>query len=432
MSLPDKTTVLIVGAGPTGLSTAISLVHQGFRDFVVIEEKSDRGEASRAMTIHASTLEALDSVGCADPLIQLGIKGQGMLFSDRSETWLGANFSCLAPYTRFPFVLILPQNVTEEILEARLQTANVQVVKGERASGIRVSDDGDLEVLFGSGKVIKAHYVIGADGARSSVRQMVGIGFVDPDGHAPDERLAQLVLADVTFSSDSPVLPTDKVMGTVSAGGLFLTVPLPNIDGTLKPVYRIGFNVPMASGPPPPNPSTSYLQRYLNEQGPLRLSSDLSVNPNPVYIAKTIWATRFRTHAAIADNFLVRMGDGGCQRRATVLLVGDAAHIHSPAGGLGMNLGIRDAIALGPVLVAHVNSYNDSPAGNDAILEEYASTRRSRALTTIRLTKRIMTIAGVIASSARLFGLHWLFSLIARVPFVQRAMAWNLSGLGNR
>jgi 2-polyprenyl-6-methoxyphenol hydroxylase-like FAD-dependent oxidoreductase len=92
-----------------------------------------------------------------------------MLFADRSKTWLGVNFSCLTPYTRFPFVLILPQNVTEEILEARLQAATIQVVKGESASGVRLSDDGDLEVLFGSGKVIKAHYVIGADGARSSV-----------------------------------------------------------------------------------------------------------------------------------------------------------------------------------------------------------------------------------------------------------------------
>jgi len=102
-------------------------------------------------------------------LIQLGIKGQGMLLSDRSKNFLGVDFSCLAPYTRFPFVLLLPQTVTEEVLEARLRAAAVRIVKAERASGLRVSDDGDLEVSFESGKVIKAHYVIGADGARSSV-----------------------------------------------------------------------------------------------------------------------------------------------------------------------------------------------------------------------------------------------------------------------
>jgi 2-polyprenyl-6-methoxyphenol hydroxylase-like FAD-dependent oxidoreductase len=262
------------------------------------------------------------------------------------------------------------------------------------------------------------------------IRQMAGIGFSDPNGNPPDERLAQLVLADVTFSSDSPVLSANKVMGTVSAGGVFLTIPLPKPDESSKRVYRIGFNVPVASGPPPSNPPTSYLQQYLNEQGPIHLSSDPSVNPNPVHISTTIWATRFRTHAAIADKLLLRMGDD--QRRSTVVLVGDAAHIHSPAGGLGMNLGIRDAIALGPVLAAHMNSYNDSLNGSDTILEEYASVRRSRALATIRLTKRIMTIASVLASSTRFVGLHWLFNLITRIPVIKRTMAWNISGLANR
>jgi len=260
---------------------------------------------------------------------------------------------------------------------------------------------------------------------------MAGVGFSDPDGDPVDERLAQLVLADVTFSSDSPVLPTNKVVGTVSAGGVFLTIPLPKSDESSRAVYRIGFNVPVVSGPPPSNPPTSYLQQYMNEQGPFHLSSDPSVNPSPVHISKTIWATRFRTHAAIADNFLVRMGAGD-QRRSAVLLIGDAAHIHSPAGGLGMNLGIRDAIALGSVLVAHVNSYDNSVPGKDGILEEYALNRRSRALATIRLTKRIMTIAGVLASSTWFVSLHWLSSLIARIPIVQRTIAWNLSGLGNR
>ncbi|KAF8228174.1 FAD/NAD(P)-binding domain-containing protein [Tricholoma matsutake] len=428
MSLPERTTVLIIGAGPSGLSTALSLVHQGFRDLVIVEARSSRRElASRAMTIHASTLEALDSIGCAESLIRFGIKGQGIVLSDRSKTFLSVDFSCLAPYTRFPFVLLLPQTVTEDVLEARLQATAIQVVKAEKASGLRVSDDGELEVSFESGKVIKANYVVGADGAKSSIRQMAGIGFSDPDGNFPDERLAQLVLADVIFSSDSPILPANKVMGTVSAGGVFLTIPLPKHDESSRPVHRIGFNVPITSGPPPSNPPTSYLQQYLNEQGPIHLSSDPSVNPNPVHISTTMWATRYRTHAAIADKFLLRMSGGDL--RSTVLLVGDAAHIHSPAGGLGMNLGIRDAIALGSVLGGHMNSYNDSL---DTLLAEYASTRRSRALATIRLTKRIMSIAGMLASSTRLFGLHWLFSLIVRIPLIQRTICWNISGLGNR
>ena len=276
--------------------------------------------------------------------------------------------------------------------------------------------------------MLRSHFRLTND---SEIRQMAGIGFSDPDGEPTDERLQQMVLADVIFSSDSPALSADKVMGTASAAGVFISIPLPKPkpDETSRPVYRIGFNVPVESGPPPSDPSTSYLQQHLNEQGPIHLSSDPTVNPKPVHISTTIWATRFRTHAAIADHFLFRIG--GADRGPSVLLVGDAAHIHSPAGGLGMNLGIRDAIALGSALATHMDS-PDSLNGKATILEEYVSTRRTRALSTIRLTKRIITIVGVLAGSTQFFGLQWLFSLIARVPFIQRTMAWNLSGLGNR
>ena len=92
-----------------------------------------------------------------------------MVLSDRSKTLLSVDFSCLAPYTRFPFVLLLSQTVTEEVLEAHLQAAAIEVVKAEKASGVQVGDDGDLEVMFDSGKVVKAKFVVGADGAKSSV-----------------------------------------------------------------------------------------------------------------------------------------------------------------------------------------------------------------------------------------------------------------------
>lgn len=92
-----------------------------------------------------------------------------MVLSNRSNTLLGVDFACLAPYTRFPFVLLLSQTVTEEVLETHLQAAAIKVVKAERASGLGVNNDGDLEVSFDSGKVVKAKYVVGADGVRSSV-----------------------------------------------------------------------------------------------------------------------------------------------------------------------------------------------------------------------------------------------------------------------
>jgi 2-polyprenyl-6-methoxyphenol hydroxylase-like FAD-dependent oxidoreductase len=236
------------------------------------------------------------------------------------------------------------------------------------------------------------------------------------------------------FSADSEHLPKAEVAGCAEGNKNFLVIPLPKDPESSEAVYRIGFNVPLSAGPPPSHPPTSYLQQYLNEQGPIHLSSDPSVNPNPIHIAKTIWSTRFRTHSAIANRFLVRMGNGdNKQNHGIIFLVGDAAHIHSPAGGMGMNLGIRDAIYLGPILAAHIASTADSLPENDRRLEEYAANRHERALSTIKLTKRIMGVAGTVSSTPTLSNIaYWFIRLMAKIPFVQRRLVWNLSGLGNR
>jgi len=256
-----------------------------------------------------------------------------------------------------------------------------------------------------------------------------------------------MVLADVTFSPTDPLLPTDEVAAIASPNGFFLVLPLQKSFLPQTPaydlqdtVYRIGFPIPASSSPPPPSPPTAYLQEFVDRCGPTHLSSDPSVNPNPVHISNTIWSTRFRTHAAIADKLFVRITEQGAGIRngGIILLIGDAAHIHSPAGGLGMNLGIRDAISLGSAIAEHLRlsqsslSASDNGPDHDKVLLNYASTRHTRALVTIRLTKRILSVATAIQSTKLINLQYWFLKLFGNIPAVSRIIAWRLSGLGNR
>lgn len=253
-----------------------------------------------------------------------------------------------------------------------------------------------------------------------------------------DASLGQFVLADVTFSPETSILPSDEASATAASSALFLVLPLPNSylsEGSSNeprgPVYRIGFSVPASSGPPPASPSTSYLQQHLDKHGPPRLSSDPSVNPTPIWISETLWSTRFRTHAAIADRFLIHVSTphkGG----GIIFLVGDAAHIHSPAGGLGMNLGIRDAIGLGSAVAEHIKLSDGVANGDVRLLDNYALARHSRALDTIRLTKRIMSLVNAVGSTRTLDWQYWFLRLFGSIPAVGRMIAWRISGLGNR
>ncbi|KAE9391212.1 FAD/NAD-P-binding domain-containing protein [Gymnopus androsaceus JB14] len=438
--LPVKTQVLIVGAGPTGLAAAISLICNGIEPskLLIVDGIEKGANTSRALAIHAATLEALDTYGCASKLVELGIKATGWRISDRASSIIKTDLSYLSPYTKFPFALILAQTATEHVLEERLNELGGKVIRPCRVIGMKDSVHGKgMDVLFDSGEVVRAHYVVGADGARSTVRQLSGINFSDPDGQAfedsTDDRIAQMVMADVSLSKD---VFGGNVSITVSKG-MFLLVSLgkPVVGEMLynssEAVYRIGFNVPRALGEPPSQPSLEFLQANMDQYGPLHLSSDRKVNPNPVHITKVHWSTRFRTHSAIADVFFKRVHGG------IVFLVGDAAHIHSPAGGQGMNLGLRDATGLGPILAEHIRTREltkerDMNAEDTTALESYAALRRIRGLGNIKFTKDYMGTIDFVMRPHLLSWPMWALRMLSYLPVFKRQVAYRLSGLGNR
>ncbi|KAI6095000.1 hypothetical protein EV401DRAFT_2048713 [Pisolithus croceorrhizus] len=305
------------------------------------------------------------------------------------------------------------------------------------------------------GQVITTRYVIAADGARSAIRTIANIGFVDPKGDTVDDStsLVQIALADVTF--DNPELSHSNFRIVMSANNPFLFAPLPFTFNeylakeTGKPIvveriFRIARGASIEEGPVPHAPSKAYIQDLVNKFGPLDLSSDPSVNQSGkgVCVKEVIWSSRVRTCAAVANTFFTRLslGDLSKPEGAAILLVGDAAHIHSPAGGQGMNLGLRDAVFLGEALAKHVKATESMLLSEaDDILTKFVTERHARALEVIGFTKNLLSAAGVNDEIvawwlpvSKVTLRDWAIWILGKVYYLRKQVVWGFSGLGRR
>lgn len=377
------TDVLIVGAGPVGLTAAIVLIQHG-HDVTVVDRQAEGANTSRAAVVHPHTLELLEPYGVVDALVSRGVHTPTFTIRDRDDLLIAVPFSELP--TRYPYTLMISQADTETFLLNQLEALGGKVVRPAAVTEIRQSADYAV-ATFTDGSQIRARYLIGADGMHSTVRDQTGIAFT---GGTYGE---SFVLADVHLSGG---VPANEVILYFSPAGLVVVAPLP--DG----MYRIVATVDQA----PHNPDVAFVQSLLDERGP---------QTRPAVVEDVVWGSRFRVHHRVADEF----------RNERVLLAGDAAHVHSPAGGQGMNLGIEDAV----VLAEQLSQVLDAGA-DEALLDEYAAARRRTAGSVVAMTSRLTELAT--ASARRRPIRNRLMRMAGKLPAVRRALAWRLSGLNRR
>ncbi|ESX86635.1 pentachlorophenol monooxygenase [Mesorhizobium sp. LNJC403B00] len=360
-------------------------LHQAGVDHVLIDRLTLGLQTSRAGVIHAQTLESLEPLGLTQRLSELSVNLDDFAIRDRSRVLLKLDFGKLP--SKHPYLMMLPQNVTEQVFAERIAVLGGVIHREVEAVAVAQDSDGARVTVVEQGheKLISARYVVGADGMQSLVRKSTGIEF---DGEAYD---GSFVLADVRL--DWPVGPAEVSLFFAPAG-LVVVAPLP--DGS----YRVVATMKDA----PEKPGTADIQALLDSRGPTTTRAR---------VLDLTWSSRFRVHHRLVRAY----------RKDRLFLMGDAAHVHSPAGGQGMNTGIIDAVVLGQLLGDVVNGIRSATE-----LDLYEKLRRPAAQEVLDLAGK-MTEMALAHNPAKRFVRNLSLSLVNLLPFVKRRIALKLSGL---
>ncbi|MCD2515468.1 FAD-dependent oxidoreductase [Massilia sp. G4R7] len=347
----DRYDVLIAGAGPTGMVLALALAKQGIR-VCIIDKADGPGATSRAMAVQARTLELYRPLGLADevanagrpnPCINLWVRGKR-----RAQLALRDAGARLTPY---PYVLIYPQDRHEALLERHLEAAGVTVRRRTELAAFEDRDDHVLATLRSAGGEnlqLEARYLAGCDGARSFVRRQLGTGFA---GGTYDHLF---YVADV------------QARGLAANGEIHLSLETSDF------VILLGYD---DSGR---GRLVGTVRDDRGEAGALSFNdvSHRAMASLGLEVEQVHWFSTYRVHHRVTGHY----------RKGRAFLLGDAAHVHSPAGGQGMNTGIGDAINLAWKLAAVVRG--EAP---DGLLDSYERERIAFARKLVDTTDRLFS-----------------------------------------
>jgi 2-polyprenyl-6-methoxyphenol hydroxylase-like FAD-dependent oxidoreductase len=375
--------VVIVGAGPTGLALGAELYRLGVSP-LILDRQAEGQNTSRACVVHARTLEVLEGIGATPDLLQQGLIVPVFRIREGDRLLSSITFKDLK--TAYPYTLMCPQNRVEAILLERLQSLGGSVQRPTEVTDLRPSmNEVDVQIKNTEGaQTIRAKWVIGCDGAHSVVREKSAIPF---EGGAYEE---SFLLADLEM--DWP-LDREEVTLFYSEDGLMVVAPLPGDH------YRVVATVQHA----PAEPTVTDFESILKHRGPQN---------GVISIRRMVWASRFHIQHKVAQVL----------RKGRVILAGDAAHVHSPAGGQGMNTGIQDGISLAAALNGTLRD------GDESILNKWQKERLKVVHSVVDFTDRLTRIATL--SSPILKRLrNTAVELIGNVPFAQHAIAEKLAEL---
>lgn len=374
--------VTIVGAGPAGLALCAELHRLGHRPRM-FDRQAEGANTSRAAVVHARTLEVLEPLGIVSALLSDGIALTTFRVRDRDTILAEIGFEHIP--SRYNFTLMCPQNVTEAHLLARLTELGGRVERPVDLLAIEPAEDCvTLRMRHETHDVAhETRWLVGCDGAHSVVRDQAGIAF---EGEAYEE---SFILADVKM--DWP-LGREEVSLFFSPAGLVVVAPLP------QDRFRIVATVDTA----PHDPPASLFEDLLQRRGPAGSTN----------IRETIWTSRFHIQHKVSQS----------PHKGRVLLCGDAAHVHSPAGGQGMNTGIQDAVSLAAALDSVLRG------GDESGLDDWARRRHAVAEDVVATTDRLTRLATIKSAPGRAVR-NALIGFFGRLPPLQAALARKLAEL---
>lgn len=400
MSCPD---VIVVGAGPVGLITALGFARAGVPVTVLETQTSGVTPEWRGSTMHPPTLEYLAELGLAEPVVAGAVRVSRVQFRDlEHDAVVTFDYGALAGLTPFPCRLQFEQYKLLRLLRARAEASPLVELRYDRQV-VALSADGDgavvtAESAAGRRERERARWVVGADGARSAVRKLTGIGF--PGDTYPGQSL----VAATAFPFENAIDDLAAVCYWTGPDGRLSLIRTPD-------VWRMAVSVPDDPGAAPPEGT------YGTEHPHPALTAALARLPGTAASAGQQLEQHqfYRSHQRVAGSF----------RAGRALLAGDAAHLTSTTGGMGLNSGVHDAFdlvaRLAPPLAA------GDQAAQDRAADGYAQTRRAVAIETVQPETRSLRAAADATDRARRLQRLDALRELAADPARQQSHLWQLS-----